>query len=140
MLQVDPAAHYGGPWASLRLDELRAALDRAVASEAPLGDECAGALRSGRIIEAPNAQLSPPGAYVIDLSPHLLYGAGPAISLLLGSGAHHYTEYKLLQGTFLLEGDGTLAPVPSTRSEVFRDRSLAPLQKRALMRFIKGCS
>lgn len=140
MLQVDPAAHYGGPWASLHLDELRAALGAAGAAQPPLGDECAGALRGGRVREAPGAALGAPGAFVIDLSPHLLYGAGPAISLLLGSGAHHYTEYKLVQGTFLAEAGGTLLPVPSTRAEVFRDASLAPLQKRALMRFFKGCS
>ena len=26
------------------------------------------------------------------------YGAGPLIQLLLGSGAHHYLEFKLVQG------------------------------------------
>jgi hypothetical protein len=30
--------------------------------------------------------------------------------------------------------------VPSSRAEVFRDRSLAPLQKRTLMRFLKACT
>jgi len=63
------------------------------------------------------------------------------ISLLLGSGAHQYTEYKLLQGTVLRNVDhSSLAaqPVPSTRAEIFRDKTLSPLQKRTLMRFIKG--
>lgn len=27
-----------------------------------------------------------------------MYGAGPTIQLLLGSGAHHYLEFKLVQG------------------------------------------
>ena len=30
--------------------------------------------------------------------PKVAYGAGPLIQLLLGSGAHHYLEFKLLQG------------------------------------------
>lgn len=31
-------------------------------------------------------------------SAQVLYGAGPMIGLLLGAGAHHYTEFKLVQG------------------------------------------
>ena len=30
--------------------------------------------------------------------PQVMYGAGPTIQLLLGSGAHHYLEFKLVQG------------------------------------------
>lgn len=85
-----------------------------------------------------------------------LYGAGPLIQLLLGSGAHHYMEFKLLQGSYLLElGSGgaassaadaavpappELRSVPSSRSAVFQDRRLSPLQKRGLMRFLKAAA
>ena len=63
------------------------------------------------------------------------------ISLLLGSGAHHYTEYKLVQGTLIRDpSTGVYQPVPTTRSEIFRDRTLTPLQKRTFMRFLKGCA
>lgn len=147
MLQLDPAAHYGGTWAALHLDEFLSLITNS--HGAPNGCEPQSGIRGdvecslkrGRILRVPGASLGPASSYNIDLSPHLLYGAGPAISLLLGSGAHHYTEYKLLQGVFMgWHGQEGLRPVPSTRSEVFKDRTLTPLQKRTLMRFLKGCS
>lgn len=144
VLQIDPASHYGGAWASLRLDELRTALQAASTvngTNTSLGNDCAASLRPGRVLTRPAAALSPPSSYSLDLLPHLLYGAGPMISLLLGSGAHHYTEYKLVQGTLIRDpSTGVYQPVPSTRAEVFRDRTLTPLQKRTFMRFLKGCA
>lgn len=35
---------------------------------------------------------------------------------------------------------GGLRPVPASRSEVFKDRSLGLAQKRAFMKFLKGCA
>lgn len=89
------------------------------------------------------------------------YGAGPLVQLLLGCGAQHYMEFKLVQGNHMLEsgsgggggsGEGdapvgggaettaALRPVPATRAEVFRDRRLGPAQKRALMRFLSAAA
>jgi Rab proteins geranylgeranyltransferase component A len=145
VLQVDPASHYGGAWASLRLDEFQAALGCSTNPAQPclLGDELASSIYGSNILIKPTSSglINNPNLYSLDISPHLLYGAGPMISLLLGSGAHHYTEYKLLQGTVLRNDENsslTSQPVPSTRAEIFRDKTLSPLQKRTLMRFIKG--
>ncbi len=129
------------------MDEFQAALESSsTPNRSPLlGDELGASLHNGHILIKPtSAQLvNNPHLYSLDISPHLLYGAGPTISILLGSGAHHYTEYKLLQGTVLhsssTSNTGILSqPVPSTRAEIFRDKTLSPLQKRTLMRFIKG--
>lgn len=149
VLQVDPATHYGGAWASLRLDELQAALASSSSNRNTtpppfplLGDELISSLFGGHVLIKPTSPQLINNSHVhsLDISPHLLYGAGPMISLLLGSGAHHYTEYKLLQGTVLRNIGNVVAaqPVPSTRAEIFRDKTLSPLQKRTLMRFIKG--
>lgn len=89
-------------------------------------------------------------AYNIDIAPHVLYGAGPLIKLLLGCGAHEYTEYKLIQGNFIGISNHTkehhqpmdiaFDQVPSTRAEIFRSTSLSLLEKRSLMRFLKACT
>lgn len=116
----------------------------------------------------------------------MAYGAGPLIQLLLGSGAHNYLEFKLVQGrwgggprgagvamllggvyagtgvcgacrkqglllgpladliallwccSYLVDLDASasssgaveLRSVPSSRSEVFKDRQLSPVQVR----------
>ena len=51
-------------------------------------------------------------------------------------GAHKYCEFKALDQTWLL-WEGEASPVPASRAEVFRDRSMPPGDKRALMRFLK---
>ena len=143
VLQLDPAGHYGGAWAALTLHEFLSALGRTGEPDGldAVRSDVASRLSGSCVLRSPGAALGPAAAFNIDLSPHLLYGAGPAISLLLGSGAHHYTEYKLLQGVFVKEaGSAPPQPVPSTRAEVFRDRTLSPLQKRTLMRFLKACT
>lgn len=127
-MQLDPADFYGGDWATMRLDEFKKYLK--------------GHHSHGNCITHPDFDLSlNSNAYLIDISPHVLFGAGPMISLLLGSGAHHYTEYKLIQSTLIYnEAQKAFQAVPSTRSEIFRDKTLAPLQKRVFMRFLKGCA
>ena len=145
------------------MNELEAALDQnnTASPSQQLGHECTAALHSGgggggggSSVHRSSTHfhlLAAPSAYSLDLSPHLLYGVGPMISLLLGSGAHHYTEYKLIQGTVLRNmttattassssSQAQKQVVPSTRAEIFRDKTLTPLQKRSLMRFLKGCA
>lgn len=141
---MDPADHYGGAWASLHLDEFVAAVEAQPEVETTnacvIPSDVDVRVQKGRIMRYEGAQLGSSTAYNIDVSPHLLYGAGPMISLLIGSGAHHYTEYKLLQGVFVSNSQGDFQLVPSTRAEIFRDRTLSPLQKRTLMRFLKASS
>ncbi|PRW45613.1 rab s geranylgeranyltransferase component A 2 [Chlorella sorokiniana] len=184
VLQLDPCAHYGGAWASLRLNELETLLqpagDTAAAAAAEAngsglvadgaasssGSSDAGADAAERQAEAaaaaaaagiagaevwrrPGAELGAVQQYSLDLAPKVMYGAGPTIHLLLGSGAHHYLEFKLVQGSYMLEtppaganpsAAAQMRSVPSSRADVFKDRQLSPLQKRSLMRFLKAAA
>lgn len=144
VLQIDPADHYGGAWASHHLDELLALLAAsggAGEDNGPLAGTAAAAraagLRGAALYQASGAELGPSHQYNIDLAPKVAFGAGPLIDLLLGCGAQNYLEFKLVQGSYMLVG-GQLRPVPSSRAEVFKGRSLGLLQKRCLMRFLKA--
>lgn len=97
MLQLDPGACYGGAWATLHLDELLAALGSGP-PHTPDGLSPPLRLSPGRVLRRPGAALGPSRDYNLDLAAKVLFGAGGMISLLLGSGAHHYTEFKLVQG------------------------------------------
>ena len=99
MLQLDQGGHYGGDLATLHLDELLATLAAASAQRSPgSGVLYPPSPQGARVLQRPGAALGPQRAYSFDLAPKALYGVGPMIALLLGSGAHHYTEFKLVQG------------------------------------------
>ncbi|KAL4446312.1 hypothetical protein ABPG77_003119 [Micractinium sp. CCAP 211/92] len=114
------------------------------------GAAAAAGIRNAQVWRRTGADLGPVRQYCLDLAPKVAYGWGPAIQLLLGSGAHNYLEFKLVQGSYLLDAPGTggaaspaapvLRSVPSSRSEVFKDRHLSPVQKRCLMRFLKAAA
>lgn len=81
--------------------------------------------------------LGRPSAYNLDLAgPKLAFSAGPLVDLLLRSGCTSYLEFKGVESTYIWTGN-SLAPVPSSQAEVFRDRSLSLVEKRLLMRFLK---
>ncbi|KAK9838555.1 hypothetical protein WJX81_007100 [Elliptochloris bilobata] len=85
------------------------------------------------------ADLGPLRDYNIDLAPKALYCADPLIGALLACGAQHYLEFKLVQASYVWRG-GRLARVPAARADIFRDRSLGPADKRALMRFLTAAA
>jgi RAB protein geranylgeranyltransferase component A len=97
VLQLDPGSRYGGAWATLHLDELLQELAEAGAAAGP-GAEHAHSLTGACVLRRPGAALGPSREFNLDLAPKALYGVGPMIALLLGSGAHHYAEFKLVQG------------------------------------------
>lgn len=89
VLQLDAQDFYGGRWATLSIDDFLAALRPGQAAGAT-GLEVAGSTDPACIGES--------RAFLVDLAPRLVYGGGPMVDALLASGAHHYTEFKLLQG------------------------------------------
>jgi len=77
--------------------------------------------------------------FIFDLSPKLLYGAGPTIDMLLGSGAHWYTEFKLVEGRYIWDdARASFVPIAASKAEIFKDSSLSLPQKYALMRILKS--
>jgi len=77
--------------------------------------------------------------YNIDLSPKVVMCAGNLIELLIGSGSHNYTEFKHIHSSYIKIKD-QLIKVPSSKSEIFKDRFLELPQKRALMKFMTACT
>ncbi|KAH7297035.1 hypothetical protein KP509_26G050100 [Ceratopteris richardii] len=81
--------------------------------------------------------LGPSRRYCLDLAgPKLAYCGGSLVDLLLRSGANNYLEFKSLEASFMWS-NGVLLPVPSSRADVFKDRTLINAEKRHLMRFFK---
>ena len=75
--------------------------------------------------------------YVLDAAaPKLTRGSDSLIDGLINSGASKYVEFKAVEGTWMW-WEGAMCAVPASRAEVFRDRSMPPGDKRALMRFLK---
>eukprot|EP00850_Spirogloea_muscicola_P013225 SM000088S23766 [mRNA] locus=s88:514964:518693:- [translate_table: standard] len=73
----------------------------------------------------------------LDLAgPKLAFNAGLFVDLLIKSGTHNYLEFKQVEASYLW-AEGRLSPVPASRADVFKDRSLSPADKRHLMWFFK---
>ena len=162
MLHLDPADVYGGAWGVLRespddvgwilpaRDERRG--DVHAAGRVPLDpNEVPFPARGAPVPSVayaswstmcpdPNAAATSLGnrrRFSLDLAaPKLCFGADRFIDALVDSGAHKYCEFKAVNQTWML-WDGRAHPVPASRAEVFRDRSMTPGEKRSLMRLLK---
>ncbi|OAE35715.1 hypothetical protein AXG93_1154s1700 [Marchantia polymorpha subsp. ruderalis] len=75
--------------------------------------------------------------YNLDLAgPRLTFCGSQLVNLLLRSGASNYVEFKGVEATYMWTGT-VLSAVPSSRADVFKDKSLSLSDKRFLMRFFK---
>ncbi|KAL3683728.1 hypothetical protein R1sor_001750 [Riccia sorocarpa] len=75
--------------------------------------------------------------YNLDLSgPRLSFCGSHLVNLLLRSGANNYVEFKGVDATYLWTGT-ELSAVPSSRADIFTDKSLSLSDKRFLMRFFR---
>lgn len=92
----------------------------------------------------PRPLSAPP--FLPSLSPQLVYQAEPLVDILVKAKAHHYLEFKRVEGSFTLAPPAAsakspaplLQPVPASKSDVFKDRSLSISEKRALMGFLQA--
>ena len=79
-------------------------------------------------------------AYVLDLQPKALYQGEALVDALVASRAHHYIEFKRLEGQYMArandQGKMTFLPIPASKSDVFRDKTLSIAEKRSLMTFL----
>ncbi|WIA12964.1 hypothetical protein OEZ85_006578 [Tetradesmus obliquus] len=75
---------------------------------------------------------------LMDLAPRVLYQDEPLVDLLVACQAHHYLEFKLVEGSYIYLS-GKLRPVPASRAELFADKALPLASKRCLGRFLAGC-
>lgn len=144
MLQLEASSEYGGIWGTVGLDVLFSLLDRSeAAKDYFVQNGLEGIISSLKAWHVPDADLGGTiASFSVDLAPHVIYGAGPLISLLLHSGAHNYAEFKHVDVTCVIdwvEHGVRWRPVPSSRADIFRDAFLKPEQKRKLMRFLTAC-
>ncbi|CAF1274253.1 unnamed protein product [Rotaria sordida] len=75
----------------------------------------------------------------IDLIPKLYYATGGLIDLLIQSNVGKYCEFKLVS-RLLLENNGQLDNVPSSRADIFNSNNISLIDKRLLMKVIMNCS
>lgn len=86
-------------------------------------------------MQTPTESLGLSRNFYIDLAgPKLAYCGEPLVDLLIRCGASNYLEFKSLEASFMWSTNG-LSPVPSSRADVFKDRTLSNAEKRHLMRF-----
>ncbi|KAJ9508327.1 hypothetical protein QJQ45_011837 [Haematococcus lacustris] len=76
--------------------------------------------------------------YILDLAPKVLYQGEELVDLLIATRAHHYLEFKAVEASLILQA-GVLKPVPASRSDIFRNKSLGLADKRQLMAFLAAC-
>ncbi|KAK9321965.1 GDP dissociation inhibitor-domain-containing protein [Lipomyces orientalis] len=128
VLHIDSNPYYGGSWAALNLDELKAWTDRVnetATNNTPFSDAY---LYISRNLD--------PRKYAIDLSPHILFTRSDLLNLLIKSRVSRYLEFKPLGSFHTFEQD-SFEKVPGTKEDIFTSQTLTLLTKRSLMRFMK---
>ncbi|CAL8462001.1 g1532 [Coccomyxa elongata] len=162
VLHLDPAGYYGSQWTSFQLDQFldwskSHGCDTSEASDNGIGSQQTSTLKNTaeeesflevpisndpgtytnvEVQRAEGAELGPSKEYNIDVAPRVVHCAGSLINALLDAGAQNYLEFKLLQQSYVWR-EGRYVRVPASRADIFKDRSLSPVDKRALMRFLQ---
>ncbi|KAI5084537.1 hypothetical protein GOP47_0000706 [Adiantum capillus-veneris] len=100
-------------------------------------DQSTSMYHSFSFLHSSAESLAPSRSFYIDLAgPKLAYCAESLVDLLISCGASNYLEFKSLEASFMWSTNGLL-PVPSSRADVFKDRTMNNAEKRHLMRFFK---
>lgn len=135
---LDTNTYYGADDASLSVDELvQWAKLRTGPPDASEPSTYAKS-QSHRYTDISYHGLLPPQSrqYAISLRPTVIPSTGPLIDSLIASGVSRYGGFKLLEQVALYDGPGKVRPVPGSKEDIFRDKSLSLLHKRRLMRFL----
>jgi RAB protein geranylgeranyltransferase component A len=85
--------------------------------------------------------------YHLDLSPHIILSSGKAVDTLVRSGVHEYVEFLSLDEMFVVVNESEnkngssskfkIQPVPCSKADVFKTKTLSMLDKRILMKFLR---
>ncbi|KAJ6446809.1 D-arabinono-1,4-lactone oxidase [Purpureocillium lavendulum] len=136
ILHVDPSDYYGGPEAALSLQEADEWAERHSSVD---GD---GAFAGAQVTRADDG-LSFPRAYSLALAPQLIHARSELLSQLVSSKAFRQIEFLAVGSFFIYQppsdsaAPATLSRIPSTREDVFANRTIPARSKRALMKFLK---
>lgn len=79
--------------------------------------------------------------FCVDGLPRNLLCRGLGVDACVGSGVARYLEFQPVEGLYYGAGGGdalSLGRVPCGKQDVMRSKMLSPLEKRSLMRFLRG--
>lgn len=152
ILHIDEEEHYGGPWSSLTLTEL-VEWSRNTALHSSQGKHNVSiefpAFHNGpndkqKDLNIPDQLASLNRHFSISLAPTVVPCAGPTIDVLIRSKVASYCTFRLLQKTAVHQAsnsstgsDWKLQKVPSSKEDIFKDKSLSLIDKRKLMKLLQ---
>ncbi|KAF8334978.1 GDP dissociation inhibitor-domain-containing protein [Cantharellus anzutake] len=140
VLHLDPNQYYGSYHASLTLDELVMFSENYTPQQSshPRYSEIQYDFPQ---TSEPSSELSKMSRHFsISLSPSLIPSKGAMIDSLIGSGVSRYGGFNLLQGIgmYVEEGEtGYFRPVPASKEDIFKDKSMSRVEKLKLMKFLR---
>jgi len=151
ILHIDEEEHYGGPWSSLTLTEL-IEWSRNTALHTSQG-KCSVSIvfpafqqnkedyeEKSRV---PNHLVELNRHFSISLAPTIVPCAGPTIDILIRSKVASYCTFRLLQKTAVYNANTSvnenwaLKRVPSSKEDIFKDKTLSLVDKRRLMKLLQ---
>ncbi|CAD7011324.1 rab proteins geranylgeranyltransferase component A [Ceratitis capitata] len=168
VLHIDPHEYYGGVWASFNLESFCALLEYGNGSDikntkqkwyineqlnpemgAEVGnsnsDSETHAMAEDTVVRKPIDQqwsreklLQQSRRFNLDLSPKILYSAGPLVQLLVSSNICRYAEFRAVDRV-CTKFQNQIINVPCSRSDVFNTKDLNIVEKRLLMKFLSQC-
>ena len=127
VLHLDDNAMYGGDWAGMTFAQFTAAVEAS----------------GGDVVSPPHAAvtreaLAKKRGWNIDVSPRGVAAGGFLVDTLVASNTARYLEFKNVDRS-LFYRDGAFCDIPSGRSDIFKTKHLAPMEKRRLMQLIQYC-
>ncbi|PWN90262.1 FAD/NAD(P)-binding domain-containing protein [Acaromyces ingoldii] len=162
VLHIDEADHYGGPWASLTLQELldwsrsssssssTSALDSGTIRDVDLSFPAYPSVDAGSLpaeLQRLNRHFS------LSLAPALLPCKGPTIDVLVRSKVASYCTFRLLERTSVYHATPSssslpsaevegwpLRKVPSSKEDIFKDKTMKLADKRRLMKLLQAAA
>ncbi|PWN35996.1 FAD/NAD(P)-binding domain-containing protein [Meira miltonrushii] len=143
VLHIDDAEHYGGPWASLTLKELAGLRDAHKGTRIEDGIVDIDISFPSNSEEIPAELEAVNRHFAISLAPTLLPCSGPTIDVLIRSKVASYCTFRLLQQTAVYSNEGRakdawpLRTVPSSKEDIFKDKTLSLVDKRRLMKLLQ---
>ncbi|KAF8306253.1 FAD/NAD(P)-binding domain-containing protein [Clavulina sp. PMI_390] len=151
VLHIDSNAYYGSRTACLTLQELLEWAKNAQAvSSTPPGVFSSVSFafypfEGGEAEDPAQAALVKSRQYALSLTPTLVPSTGPLIDALVASGVSQYSEFRLLDVLGAvdpsvsndLDARSPINVVPSSKEDIFKDKTLSLISKRKLMKMLQ---
>ncbi|KAI8385015.1 GDP dissociation inhibitor [Radiomyces spectabilis] len=116
-------------------DVIKSALEReaAIITESSTTDLTKSVSKLERMLDSVKQSRS----YNLDLAPKILGCRGELVEVLMRSGVGRYLEFQGVNDIFLYDAaDDHFEKVPSSKEDVFTNKSIALVEKRKLMKFL----